>query len=249
MTARDGAAGNDDGIDSNGRETVAIDEDTVDWVDLTQPFDADVPHSAALPAPEFETLSDVDRDGANAQWIGTPTHVGTHVDAPRHMIPDGATIDEIPLARFVGDATVVDVSRDKSEAIPADELAAAAGDVRSGDILLVRTGWGERYGDEDYERYPWFAAGVGDWLLEQDVSLLAVDVPSPDRPRATRPDDWDDYPIHQTLLSEGVLIAEHLRIPHSLVGARPTVFGFPLALRRGDGAPTRFVAARSASPQ
>jgi len=47
-------------------ETAAIDGDTADWVDLTQPFDADVPHSAALPAPEFETLSDVDRDGVNA---------------------------------------------------------------------------------------------------------------------------------------------------------------------------------------
>jgi len=75
-----------------------------------------------------------------------------------------------------------------------------------------------------------------------------VDTPSPDRPRATRPDGWDDYPIHRTLLSEGVLIAEHLRIPRSLVGARPTVFGFPLALAGGDGAPARFVATRTTSP-
>ncbi|WP_254525676.1 cyclase family protein [Natrinema caseinilyticum] len=222
--------------------------DNADWLDLTQPLDADAPHSAALPAPEFQTLSDVDRDGVNAQWIGTPTHVGTHVDAPRHMIPDGATIDELPLERFVGEATVADVSRDESEVISADELAVAADDVRPGDVLLVRTGWGERYDDEDYERYPWLAADVGDWLLEQDVKLLAVDTPSPDRPRATRPDGWDDYPIHRTLLSEGVLIAEHLRIPRSLVGARPTVFGFPLAFRQGDGAPARFVAARTTSP-
>lgn len=164
------------------------------------------------------------------------------------MIPDGATIDELSLDRFVGDATVVDVSCDESEAITVDELASAAVDVRSGNILLVRTGWGERYDDEEYKRYPWLAADVGDWLLERGVKLLAVDTPSPDRPRATRPDDWDEYPIHRTLLPEGVLIADHLRIPRSLVGTRPTVFGFPLALRRGDGAPARFVAARQSSP-
>ncbi|WP_222919047.1 cyclase family protein [Natrinema sp. SYSU A 869] len=219
-----------------------------DWIDLTQPFDGDIPHSAALPAPEFETISDVDRDGVNAQWVGTPTHVGTHVDAPRHMIADGATIDEFPLERFAGPATVIDVAREESEPITAAELAAATDDVRSGDILLIRTGWGDRYDCEEYERYPWLAADVGDWLLEQGVKLLAVDTPSPDRPRATRPDGWDEYPIHYALLSEGVLIAEHLSIPASLAGTRPTVFGFPLSLDGGDGAPARFVATPTASP-
>ncbi|WP_226008209.1 cyclase family protein [Natrinema salinisoli] len=219
-----------------------------DWIDLTQPFDGDVPHSAALPEPEFETISDVDRDGVNAQWIGTPTHVGTHVDAPRHMIAGGATIDEIPLERFAGPATVADVRREESEPITAEELAAAAGDVRPDDILLVRTGWGDRYEREDYERYPWLAADVGDWLLEQGVKLLAVDTPSPDRPRATRPDGWDEYPIHRTLLPEGILIAEHLRIPPSIAGTRPMVYGFPLSLRGGDGAPARFVARPTEPP-
>jgi kynurenine formamidase len=213
------------------------------WIDMSQPFDGDVPHSAALPAPELEPIRTVERDGVNAQWIGTPTHVGTHVDAPRHMIADGATIDEFPPARFVGEATVADVARETSEPIGVDEVAAAADDVRAGDILLVRTGWGQRYGREEYERYPWLAPAVGDWLLEQGVKLLAVDAPSPDRPRATRPDGWDDYPIHRTLLPEGVLIAEHLRIPASLSGSRPFVVGTPLSIANGDGAPARFVAA------
>ena len=124
------------------------------WSDLTQPFDADVPHSAALPAPEFVTIHDVDRDGVNAQWVGTPTHVGTHVDAPRHMFAGGATIDELPLERFTGPATVANVACEESTVITADELAAAADDVRAGDVLLVRTGWGERYGRDDYDRYP-----------------------------------------------------------------------------------------------
>jgi arylformamidase len=218
------------------------DASPVGWVDLTQPFDADVPHSPALPPPEFESLHDVETDGVNAQWLGTPTHVGTHVDAPRHMVPGGDTIDDLPLDRFAGPAVVLDVTRDEPGAIDAAALERADGTVRAGDVVLVRTGWGDRYGEDGYERYPWLTGDAGDWLLDRDVRLLAVDTPSPDRPRAMRPDGWDDYPVHRALLPAGVPIAEHLHIPASLAGTRPEVFGFPLRLRGGDGAPARFVA-------
>lgn len=217
-----------------------------EWVDLTQPFDADAPHSAALPAPEFEQLATVPDDGVSAQWFGAPTHVGTHVDAPRHFVDGGATIDDLPPSRFTGTAAVLDLERDAAEGIDADAVAAAPGaaDVAREEVTvaLVRTGWGEKYGEDGYARYPWFEAGVGEWFRERDVTLLAVDTPSPDRPRAMRPDGWDAYPVHRTLLPAGVLIAEHLRIPPGLVGSRPEVFGFPVLLRGGDGAPARFVA-------
>jgi len=215
---------------------------TGEWIDLTQPFDGDAPHSDALPAPEFETLQDVATEGVNAQWLGTPTHVGTHVDAPRHVVEGGATIDDLPLDRFAGAGVVLDVARDDPEPVSVADLETADGAVRSGDIVLLRTGWGDRYGEDGYERYPWLAEDVGEWLLEREVRLLAVDTPSPDRPRAMRPDDWDAYPVHRTLLPEGVPIAEHLSIPAALAGTRPEVFGFPLRLRGGDGAPARFVA-------
>lgn len=212
------------------------------WVELTQPFDGDAPHSPALPAPTVETIHDVERDGVNAQWLGAPTHVGTHVDAPRHMIPGGATIDDLPLDRFAGDAAVLDVSRDAPDPVSVADLERADATVETADVVLVRTGWGDRYGADGYERYPWLGDGVGEWLLDREVRLLAVDTPSPDRPRAMRPDDWDAYPVHRALLAEGVPIAEHLHVPASLAGTRPEVFGFPLRVRGGDGAPARFVA-------
>jgi len=226
-----------DGASANGD-----DGDADEWIDCTQPFDADAPHSAALPAPEFETLSDVAADGVNAQWLGTPTHVGTHVDAPRHMVEGGATIDELPLSRFTGPGVVLDVAREEPEPVTVADLEAADGEVQPDDALLVRTGWGDRYADDDYARYPWLADGVGEWLLDREIRLLAVDTPSPDRPREMRPEGWDAYPIHRALLPAGVPIAEHLRVPAALSGTRVEVFGFPLRLRGGDGAPARFVA-------
>jgi kynurenine formamidase len=214
-----------------------------EWVDCSQLFDADAEHGSTRP-PEFEQLATPETDGVSVQWLGTSTHTGTHVDAPRHFVPDGATIDELPLDRFAGAGVVLDVEREGPGEVDADALASAAGTVEPGDLVFVRTGWGERYGTPEYARYPWLTADAADWLLDREVKLLGVDTRSPDRPRAMRPDDWDAYPVHRRLLPAGVLIAENLRLPASLAGERVEVFGFPVNVRGGDGAPARFVVRR-----
>lgn len=215
------------------------------WLDLTQPFHAEMPHSPSLPSPEFETLSRVETDGANVQRYAAPTHVGTHVDAPRHFVVDGPTIDELSPDRFAGEGVVLDLEREEPGEIPLDDVegaAEAAGGVQAGDIVAIRTGWGARFDDQTaYQRYPWLAPAVAEWLLAREVKLLAVDTISPDRPRAMRPDDWSAYPHHRTLLPDGVLIAEHLYL-EAVAGERLEFVGVPLKLLDGDGAPARFVA-------
>lgn len=212
------------------------------WYDLSQPFHGDMPHSIALPAPEFETVSDVSESVANVQRYSVPTHIGTHVDAPLHFVEGGRTIDEFPLEKFAGEGVVIDVSRDEAEEISLEEVKAADGDVRSGDIVIFYTGWEEKYGTDDYDPHPWFADEVADWLLDRDVKMIAVDNITPDLPGPMRPDDWTEFPIHRTLLGEEVLIAEHLAGLEPLAGRRVEVQGFPIKIRGGDGAPARFVA-------
>lgn len=215
----------------------------MEWVDCSQPFDASAEHGATRP-PELEELASVADDGVNVQWCGASTHTGTHVDAPRHFLADGATIDDLPLDRFAGSGVVLEVERDDPGPIDADALADADGTVETGDIVLVRTGWGDRYGTPEYARYPWLTAEAADWLVERAVKLLGVDTRSPDRPRAMRPDDWDAYPVHQTLLPAGTLIAENLCLPETLAGERVEIVGFPVNVRGGDGAPVRLVVRR-----
>src|SRR5215470_18846099 len=41
-------------------------------------------------------------EGRESRKIVMGTHTGTHVDAPRHFIPNGKTIDELPLDIFMG---------------------------------------------------------------------------------------------------------------------------------------------------
>lgn len=216
-------------------------EDGRGWTDFSQEFSGDMPHPPSIPAPEFETLRDVATDDINVQRYAVATHVGTHVDAPIHFVEGGATIDDLPLERFAGDAIILDVSVDEPEAITVDRVTAAEGTVQQGDIVLLHTGWGEKFGSEAYASHPWLSVELADWFVERGVSFVGMDVLTPDIPGPRRPDGWTEFPVHRTLLGEGILIAENLTNLGPYTGQRVPIQGFPINIRGGDGAPARFV--------
>ena len=45
-------------------------------------------------------------DTNNSSSVHTSVHAGTHVDAPFHFVPDGITIESLPLETFIGPARV-----------------------------------------------------------------------------------------------------------------------------------------------
>jgi kynurenine formamidase len=212
------------------------------WHDLSQPFHGDMPHSVALPAPEFETVSDISEERANVQYYSVPTHIGTHVDAPLHFVEGGRTIDEFGIDKFSGEGVVLDVSRTEAEEISLADVKAADGEVQANDIVVFYTGWYQKYGTDEYDPHPWLADEVADWLVERDVKMIAIDTITPDLPGPMRPDDYSAFPIHRTLLPEEILVAEHLGNLEHLTGQRLEIIGAPIKIRGGDGAPARFIA-------
>ena len=89
------------------------------------------------------------------------THVGTHMDAPWHYHPTmnggerAITIDEVPLEWCMGPGVKLDfrhlpdghvVTAAEVEA----ELASIGHELQPGDIVLVNTAAGARYGHDDY---------------------------------------------------------------------------------------------------
>lgn len=212
------------------------------WIDLTQLFSDEMPHGGTLPEPSFETVKDVAEDGINIQYYQVPTHVGTHVDAPRHLIKGGATIDELPLDRFAGEGVILDVSVDEPRAITVGDVKAASGEVQEDDVVLLYTGWEEKFGTPAYDPHPWFSVDLAEWFVDRGVKLVGADIITPDLPVPNRPAGWIEYPVHRTLLGEDVLIAEHLGNLASHTGKRAEIQGFPVKIDGGDGAPARFVA-------
>ncbi|USZ73605.1 cyclase family protein [Natronosalvus halobius] len=212
------------------------------WHDLSQPFYGEMPHSGALPSPEFKTVKDVEDDGINVQYYSVPTHIGTHIDAPLHFIEGGKSIDEFPLSTFAGEGIVLDVSTNEVREITMTDVEAADGEVRPGDIVFLYTGWYEKYGTDDYDPHPWLAEEVAEYFADVGPKLVGLDTITPDIPVEQRPDGWLEFPVHRTMLSAEVLIAEHLANLKPFLGQRIDVVGFPIKIRGGDGAPARFAA-------
>src|SRR5262245_22415177 len=54
-------------------------------------------------------LKSVEQDGYEIHRISLGNHTGTHIDAPAHFVPNGATITELPLYILNGPARIVEI--------------------------------------------------------------------------------------------------------------------------------------------
>jgi len=79
------------------------------------------------------------------------------------------------------------------------------------------------------------------WVVEQGAKLVGVDTATPDLPPGRRPADFA-FPVHYTLLSHGVLIAEHVTGLAPLAGRRAEIMFLGLNIAGSDGAPARAIA-------
>lgn len=62
------------------------------------------------PKPQFKWYSNLrNGDSYNLSVIGITTHTGTHIDAPRHYIQGGESIDNVALEKCYGSCTVVTI--------------------------------------------------------------------------------------------------------------------------------------------
>jgi kynurenine formamidase len=160
-------------------------------------------------------------------------HIGTHVDAPSHLVAGGDTLDEIALERLVCDALTIDVSARAPGPLPLAELAPHLDSIRAGDLVLLNSGNAANYGDESYWTgwsYP--DADASRALIERGISGIGFDGPSAD------PVDTPDYGLHRIWLEAGRLILENLANLDRLPLRAPVVIA-PMKVAAANGAPVR----------
>src|SRR5262249_22982205 len=95
-----------------------------------------------------------------------------------------------------------------------------------------------------YDEHPYLSDEAARWLVDRGVRMLGVDTPTPDLPVAGRPPGFD-WPVHRILLSNHVLVVEHLCNLEPLEGQRVDLMVMALNVRGADGAPARIVGRRS----
>ncbi|WP_247730147.1 cyclase family protein [Halovivax limisalsi] len=206
-------------------------------VDLSMPLTEDLPVFPGYPSFEATKIRSHEEDGAVSHALSLTTHLGTHVDAPAHFVPGGATVDDLPLETLTGAARVVDLRSHAGETITADVLAAEAGSIDE-PIALLLTG----DVDDSFEAADFFETAAvldesgAEWLLEQSVSAVGNDF-------LTESISVDERPVHHALLGAGVPIVEYLCNVDDIVTADVVEFScLPLSLPSLEAAPARAVA-------
>ena len=204
-------------------------------VDFTHVLRREMPVYPGTPLPELTVASTWERDGFHETHLALHSHTGTHMDAPAHLFPAGATLDALPPARFAGTALVVPCAG-AGAVLHMDLLAPVKDAADRADFLLFHTGWDRLWGQAAYfEGYPVPGEDVVDYLLASGKKGVGLDTVSVDPVG-----DWY-LPIHRRLLGGGLVIVENLTNLAAAGGEPFTFCALPLHYEKADGAPVRAV--------
>ena len=103
-------------------------------------IDLSLPISKAMPGVDISVARQLDRDGWNATTLSLYSHCGTHMDAPRHFLPDGQPLDQQSLSPGVGPALIINLApAEPRQLITVDHMAAYEDQIQAGSRLLIRS--------------------------------------------------------------------------------------------------------------
>ena len=201
--------------------------------DLTHLITPDILVWPGTPQPVLAEGSTMERDGFRETRLEIFSHVGTHMDAPAHMLPGAVQLDELNVSAFTGTALVLD-AHGYGGRIPPGALDAFPG----ADFLLVSTGWEARWNtDEYFGAYPTLAPETVQRALSLGVKGIGLDTMGID------PMDDAEYTNHFLVFRAGRVIIENLCGLVPLRGKLVRFAALPLKYENSDGAPVRAIAA------
>jgi len=231
----------------------------VEVLDLTHSFDASAVYWPTAEPFRLEVVSEgmTDSGWYAAKSFCAAEHGGTHLDAPVHFAEGRRAADEIPVEDLIGGVVVVDVAAaaaaDPDFLIGVGELDAwetAHGPIPPRAIVLLRTGWGDRWPDR--ERYLGTAArgvdavrdlhfpGLSEegarWLAERGIRAVGIDTASIDRGQST------DFRAHRILAAADIPIFENVAALDRVRIRGAWVVALPMKIAGGTGGPLRIVA-------
>jgi kynurenine formamidase len=214
---------------------------TPNVIDLSLPITEAMRVYPGMTAPSINPLKQHETDGVQVSKLEIVVHAGTHVDAPRHFLADGSSIDRVALDKLTGEAVLIDLSGlAPGSVIKQRHLTAYESDIYRGDIVVLYTGY-QRC--PDVEKYCYLEADTARWLAdEKGIKCLAGDIPSVDPVNREPLASSATHPSHHLLLKAGIPIVESLANLDRLPSGRFYFCCFPLNIVGSDGAPARAVA-------
>lgn len=208
---------------------------------------------------ELKTIATLEKDGVLSKAICMPEHLGTHLDAPNHFEKNQPSVEKLTAKELFGPGVVIDMEA-KAEQDADSTLSRADidrweqqhGEIPSGAIVLLRTGWGRfwnnvaRFQNRDARgqlHFPSYSAEAARFLIENRKARgLGVDNLSID------PGNSQEFPVHHIVNGAGRFGLENVANLDQLPPRGFYLFVAPMKIETGSGGPARIWAILPATP-
>jgi kynurenine formamidase len=228
--------------------TYAYDEHTIYWPNAT---------SFKL-TPEFHGMTQKGYWYAS-NFYAASEHGGTHADAPLHFARNGRTIDQIPLAQWIGPAVKIDArqqcARDRDYLLSVEDIKQwekKYGRIPAGAWVIMYTGIGTQFYPDPKRvlgtdkkgltalpelSFPAFSPASAEFLTSQrDIKGIALDTPSIDYGKS------QDFRVHRIICGANKLGLENIANLDKLPVKGATLYVIPMSIKGATGAPARVFA-------
>ncbi len=159
------------------------------------------------------------------------SHAGTHVDAPKHVLPKGGGVDTLDIQSLIGECRVLDMTH-VTKAVTVKDLQNLR--IQKGERILVKTKNSKRGFRNFYNNYVYLDGEAAEYLAAKKIRLFGIDYLS-----VKQKGSPDNRP-HTALLKKKIPIFEGLDLSKIKPG-KYFFIGLPLRMKGLDGAPARAV--------
>lgn len=187
------------------------------------------------PGISMELTSSIARgDSANVTQLNMGVHTGTHIDAPFHFEPNGATIDKLPLEVLIGPCRVFEIP-EINEAIGLGDLEKLDFDHHIRVLFKTRNSNWWKNGETLFQKdFVYMHLEGARFLIDRGIKLVGIDYLSIEQFGSP------DHATHHLLLRNDVVILEGLNLSRISSGDYELI-ALPPKLKGADGAPARVV--------
>ena len=206
------------------------------WIDITVPMYDGMVHWPGDPECKISLFVSIPGGApCNLTQMSLSAHTGTHMDAPRHFVRDGRTMEALPLDAVIGPCRVIELKH--KTAITREELAPHK--LKRGERVLFKTrnstkSWRMAKTSTFDENFIYIPADTARYLVDCGVMTVGVDYLSVGGYKK------DGVECHQIMLGAEIWIIEGLNLARVKPGKCELVC-LPLKILGADGAPARAV--------
>lgn len=216
-------------------------------IDLTHTLSSEIPTWDGSCGFELEVKTDygdcTPPDIFRVQKITCNAGIGTHIDAPAHVILGGRTVENLGLEELITDCIVIDVSSEADEnyvIMPSaiEKFEKEYGEIKESSFVIFYTGWDKYWEDKtkyihNY-KFPSVDPTTAELLVKRNIAGLGTDTLSVDTGK-------NGFPVHRIILGTNKYLVENIANAKSLPPLGVKIVILPMKIKDGTEAPVRMI--------